>query len=652
MSATTVPDGLVAVVKRDCPTCVLVEPVLRELAAAGAADRPSARTTRASPTASRWSTTASSRRAGGSASTPSRRCSGSSTGSRSSGCRAGWRARLGAGSSGVPASAPACPTTGPAAGRAASSGASRRSSSAGTAPVLASRTVELADLEDEVEAMYDRGWTDGLPVVPPTAGAGAAHAARHDARARRGRRGRARPTWCRARSRRSRSTPCSPAACPSTCRSCSPRVEAACTDAFNVHGLLATTYFSAPVVVVNGPVARAARDGLRGGNALGQGNRANATIGRALQLVVRNVGGGRPGEVDRADARQPGQVHVLLRRARGRLPVQPARRLPRRRGLGGHAVRRRRGEPGRRPAQPRPGVARPHLRPRAARGRLTPSSRSAFDALLVVGPEHGRVLREAGWDRERLLAELEPLLQLTPERVAARRGRRSPRACRRAWRRPAAEVPARRAAAGARRRRRGDVLGRHRRLGERRRRQHARDRPVEEAPEWPGPCSTPRPSGSPRHGQVNPRPASLAGLTVGLLDISKPRGDVLLDRLEELLQADGVRTVRYRKPTFAKPAPVDLRHEIATALRGGDRGARRLRLVHVVQCARHRRPRVPRSRRGLPGLERVRRRRRRPVRRARPSRRRTSSSRTRSRTAPTTSCARWPRGRTPRSWRR
>lgn len=64
--------------------------------------------------------------------------------------------------------------------------------------------------------------------------------------------------------------------------------------------------------------------------------------------------------------------------------------------------------------------------------------------------------------------------------------------------------------------------------------------------------------------QVNARPESLTGLTVGLLDISKPRGDVLLDRLDVLLRVDGVRTVRYRKPTFARPAPVDLRHEIAT----------------------------------------------------------------------------------------
>ncbi len=59
------------------------------------------------------------------------------------------------------------------------------------------------------------------------------------------------------------------------------------------------------------------------------------------------------------------------------------------------------------------------------------------------------------------------------------------------------------------------------------------------------------------------RPASLEGLTVALLDISKPRGDVLLDRLEQRLIADGVTVRRYAKPTFAKPAPVDLRHEIA-----------------------------------------------------------------------------------------
>ena len=64
--------------------------------------------------------------------------------------------------------------------------------------------------------------------------------------------------------------------------------------------------------------------------------------------------------------------------------------------------------------------------------------------------------------------------------------------------------------------------------------------------------------------ELLPRPASLRGRTVGLLDISKARGDVVLDRLAELLAADGAKVLRYRKPTFARPAPVDLRHEIAT----------------------------------------------------------------------------------------
>jgi hypothetical protein len=62
----------------------------------------------------------------------------------------------------------------------------------------------------------------------------------------------------------------------------------------------------------------------------------------------------------------------------------------------------------------------------------------------------------------------------------------------------------------------------------------------------------------------SPRLESLAGRTVALLDISKPRGDVFLDRLEELLGARGVEVLRFRKPTFTKPAPADLRHRIAT----------------------------------------------------------------------------------------
>jgi hypothetical protein len=69
---------------------------------------------------------------------------------------------------------------------------------------------------------------------------------------------------------------------------------------------------------------------------------------------------------------------------------------------------------------------------------------------------------------------------------------------------------------------------------------------------------------SPAARGLLPRPGSVHGRTVGLLDISKARGDVVLDRLAELLQRDGAVVSRWRKPTFARPAPVDLRHEIST----------------------------------------------------------------------------------------
>ena len=61
-----------------------------------------------------------------------------------------------------------------------------------------------------------------------------------------------------------------------------------------------------------------------------------------------------------------------------------------------------------------------------------------------------------------------------------------------------------------------------------------------------------------------PRPATLQGKTVGLLDISKPRGDVFLNRLEQRLSELGAEVLRFKKPTFTKPAPADLRHEIET----------------------------------------------------------------------------------------
>ena len=63
--------------------------------------------------------------------------------------------------------------------------------------------------------------------------------------------------------------------------------------------------------------------------------------------------------------------------------------------------------------------------------------------------------------------------------------------------------------------------------------------------------------------QLLSRPRDVAGLTVGLPDKSKPRGHVFLDRVEELPIGRGTKVLHFSKPTFTKPAPVDMRHEIA-----------------------------------------------------------------------------------------
>jgi hypothetical protein len=83
-------------------------------------------------------------------------------------------------------------------------------------------------------------------------------------------------------------------------------VEAITTEQFNIHGVLATTHFPTPVLIVNGPIRERIGMNMKK-NVFGQGNRANATIGRAVQLIVRNVGGGRPGEVDRCAMGHPGK---------------------------------------------------------------------------------------------------------------------------------------------------------------------------------------------------------------------------------------------------------------------------------------------------------------------------------------------------------
>ena len=196
-------------------------------------------------------------------------------------------------------------------------------------------------------------------------------------------------------------------------------VEAACLDEFCMHGVLATTYFSAPIVIVNGPIAE--KIGMNWGhNVLGQGNRANSTIGRALQLVIRNVGGGRPGGVDRATLGQPGKVGFCfaererdsywesLAVERGFSPEQSTVTL-----FAGGGVHPSGDQKSRKPESLTRSLA---LTLRTVRhGKIY----GATDALLVVSPENMRVFRDAGWSKARFRQALDAALTVEGRDVIA-----------------------------------------------------------------------------------------------------------------------------------------------------------------------------------------------------------------------------------------
>jgi hypothetical protein len=187
-------------------------------------------------------------------------------------------------------------------------------------------------------------------------------------------------------------------------------LEGACTSEFNIHGLLATTWFSGPLLIVDGPITE--RIEMNSGiNAMGQGNRANATIGRALQLTIRNVGGGRPGGVDRATLGWPGKYTFCFAE---RSDTNPWDTLAASRGASGDAVTlfAAGGVQGVVDQLSRDPESLTRSFAACLRAVAHPKLVIGFDAVLVVSPEHARIYREAGWDRARLLRELDALLQV------------------------------------------------------------------------------------------------------------------------------------------------------------------------------------------------------------------------------------------------
>jgi hypothetical protein len=267
--------------------------------------------------------------------------------------------------------------------------------------LLAARKIEYGENDDPVEMCFQRGWSDGLPVTPPT-----------DARVLQMLKGTNRkpdeivgkiPPYL---------ADCTieKVAINAVMAGCRPEympvllaaLEAALEPVFTLHGVLATTYFSGPVIIVNGPVAK--RIGMNSGiNALGQGNRANLTIGRALNLIVRNVGGGRPGEADRATLGASSKITLCfaedesdpswepLSVARGIAPGKSAVTL-----FQGHGPEAFVDQKSRTPEALTRSFAMSLVK--IGHPKLVQSAR----AILVLSPEHYAIYREAGWDRRKI----------------------------------------------------------------------------------------------------------------------------------------------------------------------------------------------------------------------------------------------------------
>ncbi len=268
-------------------------------------------------------------------------------------------------------------------------------------PGLKSRKIEYGDYDDPIEACFERGWSDGLPVVPPT-----------DVRVLRMLQGTTRKPGEVIGRIPPNLAECTveKAAINAVMAGCKPEylpvvlaaLEAALEPEFTLHGVLATTYFSGPIIVVNGPVAK--RIGMNSGiNALGQGNRANATIGRALQLIVRNVGGGRPGEVDRATLGNPGKYTFCFAEDEsdpGWEPLSVARGFARGKStvtlFQGEGVQGFLDQKSRTPEE----LARSLAMGLNAMGH--PKLAQMQRAILVLSPEHYAIFAAAGWDRNRI----------------------------------------------------------------------------------------------------------------------------------------------------------------------------------------------------------------------------------------------------------
>ena len=412
--------------------------------------------------------------------------------------------------------------------------------------------MERAGAADEMEDMFERGWTDGLPVVPPTRSRVEAMLGGRDPHRSLGE---VPPGMGEATVERV-------AAC-AVLAGCRPEyfpvvlaaVEAALDPAFNVGGQAVTTQPAGQLVIVSGPI----RDSIgvhSGMGVLGPGWRANLTIGRALRLVVTLTGGGVPGRLDRSTLGHPGKLGFCIAEDEAGSPWEPL-----------HVER---------------GFAREDsvVTVVGCDAPLSISDHRAttpLDLAYVLGwagaatwspnwwplggtsvyiicPEHQAMFGAAGWDKQQLREAMfdavrRPARDLrrgetTPQVHAA-----DPETLVRKWDSPEDIVLV---AAGGEAGRYSAVLGPC--LGMSTQMVVPGGRmeyvsPFDERRRAPEPLA--------------PRRDTLRGARVAVLDITKRRGDEFLDRVEARLRAQGAETFRVAKEIFSKPAEPELIRRIA-----------------------------------------------------------------------------------------
>ena len=188
------------------------------------------------------------------------------------------------------------------------------------ADALTSERVDV-DLHDAIEACYERGWTDGLPVVPPTEDRVAAFLEAA---------GNQPADVLGVVETRGRVITAEKAAINAVMAGCLPEympvinavIRAMTTPEFNWHGSIASTGGSAQLIVVGGPIAKEL--GVNHGvNLFGPGFRPNATIGRAVRLIIMNVTGGTPGLLDRSTFGFGGKYSFVIAEDEEASPWEP-----------------------------------------------------------------------------------------------------------------------------------------------------------------------------------------------------------------------------------------------------------------------------------------------------------------------------------------